>query len=129
MSLGPTFVKMADGKWYKNPVLYGNSSQWFLCFDEDDPPELVIHQPKEQFSKADRWELIDRLLANLGIISRILEHVPCGQRMFPPHYMEFKESIRAYLTIRQPIDLTNLMIKHDGAFDQMPDIEGCYMEF
>jgi hypothetical protein len=42
MSLGATFVRASDGYFYKEPILSGDN--WFICFDEDDPPELVIAQ-------------------------------------------------------------------------------------
>jgi len=29
-----------DGKLYRDPVIEGDG--WFLCFDDDDPPELVV---------------------------------------------------------------------------------------
>lgn len=40
MSLVPTYVKATDDYFYKNPILQGNG--WFICFDDDEPPELVI---------------------------------------------------------------------------------------
>ena len=40
MSLVPTFVKADNGKWYQNPELEGPG--WFICFDDDDPIELVF---------------------------------------------------------------------------------------
>lgn len=40
MSIGPTFVKAYDGYFYQDPILRGDG--WFICFDEDEPPELVI---------------------------------------------------------------------------------------
>lgn len=40
MSLVPTWVLAVDGQFYENPIFKGNG--WFLCFDDDDPPELVI---------------------------------------------------------------------------------------
>ena len=40
MSLVSTYVRAVDGKLYRNPVLRGKG--WFLCFDDDEPPELVV---------------------------------------------------------------------------------------
>lgn len=55
MSLVPTWVLAHDGMYYKNPVLRSNAEiwnsphggpvereKWFICFDDDDPPEIVI---------------------------------------------------------------------------------------
>lgn len=40
MSLVSTYVRAVDGKLYRDPIVVGND--WFLCFDDDDPPELVV---------------------------------------------------------------------------------------
>jgi len=40
MSLVSTYVQATDGQLYKNPDIRGDD--FFLCFDDDDPPELVI---------------------------------------------------------------------------------------
>jgi hypothetical protein len=45
MSLGTTYVRAVDGKFYAEPVFRGVTSKgnrWYLCFDEDDDPELVL---------------------------------------------------------------------------------------
>lgn len=43
MSLGPTFVETQSGVWYKDPVI--RRPDWFICWDEDEPIELVIKRP------------------------------------------------------------------------------------
>jgi hypothetical protein len=42
MSLDYTYVKAVDGNYYRDPVLSG--PDWFICFDDTEPPELVIRQ-------------------------------------------------------------------------------------
>lgn len=45
MSLGTTYVRAVDGKFYAEPVFRGvteNGNRWFICFDEDDDPEFVL---------------------------------------------------------------------------------------
>ena len=53
MSLVSTYVRAVDGKFYRNPVLRGKG--WYLCFDDDEPPELVVlrgkHPPGFSFFK------------------------------------------------------------------------------
>lgn len=46
MSLVPTYVKADDGFFYKDPIVRGQHSgrHYFICFDDDDPPELVIQR-------------------------------------------------------------------------------------
>lgn len=46
MSLVPTWVYAEDGNWYKDPVITGPG--WFICFDDDDPPEMVIRTDQRQ---------------------------------------------------------------------------------
>lgn len=41
MSLVSTFVQSTSGRWYKNPVIRG--ADFFVCWDDDDPIELVVH--------------------------------------------------------------------------------------
>lgn len=40
MSLVSTYVESQERHWYRNPVIYGDV--WFICWDDDDPIELVI---------------------------------------------------------------------------------------
>lgn len=40
MSLVSTWVQFDDGVFYKNPTMRGQG--WFICFDDDEPPELVM---------------------------------------------------------------------------------------
>lgn len=40
MSLVSTYVRADDGLLYRDPVLEGDG--WFICFDDEDPIELVI---------------------------------------------------------------------------------------
>ena len=44
MSLTSTYVEADDGLFYKDPLLHSRTDPvtWFICFDDDDPPELVI---------------------------------------------------------------------------------------
>jgi hypothetical protein len=51
MSLYATWCKCKDGKWYKEPLWLGDdlgdgTVSWFLCLDDDDPPELVYQVGK-----------------------------------------------------------------------------------
>jgi hypothetical protein len=40
MSLVSTYVQSQEGNWYKNPVVKGDG--WFICWDDDEPIELVV---------------------------------------------------------------------------------------
>lgn len=42
MSLVPTYAQAVDGWFYKEPTWRGEG--WFICLDDDDPPELVMYK-------------------------------------------------------------------------------------
>jgi hypothetical protein len=53
MSLVPVYAKCSDGLWYKRPVWHGEYLEdgtfpWFVCLDDDDPPELVVQRDREK---------------------------------------------------------------------------------
>lgn len=54
MSLVATWCYCSDGKWYEDPVWYelaedSKTRSWFLCLDDDDPPELVIQLTDDEY--------------------------------------------------------------------------------
>jgi len=62
MSLGPTAVQSLERVWFKDPLVVGEG--WFVCWDDDDPIELVVahfsdHTPEEVVSllQAQGWEV------------------------------------------------------------------------
>ena len=55
MSLVSTYVRATDGKLYQNPTLSGK--EWFICFDDKDPVELVI-MTKSKLTPKDIFESI-----------------------------------------------------------------------
>lgn len=128
MSLVSTWVRTADGKWYQNPAFYSDSGNWFLCFDDDDPPELVIHQPK-QLSKVERVEVAVALLNRWKIKAKILSHTPCGQRIFPPNWTPFKPAISIFIKIKEAIVIGEMKILFDSVSDEMPDGQGCFYKW
>ena len=43
MSLVPTWVLCDDRRMYRDAVLAAAADgDWFICFDDNDPPELVM---------------------------------------------------------------------------------------
>lgn len=46
MSLVSTYVRAIDGHLYKNPSVDG--AHWFVCFDDEEPPELVVEEGYEK---------------------------------------------------------------------------------
>ncbi len=66
MSLVGTYVLCDDGRWYTNPCWWGslNGRWWFICFDDDDPPEIVIAGAYGQDQVA---AFSDEILTGIGI--------------------------------------------------------------
>lgn len=50
MSLVSTYVLADNGMFYQDPRL--GSDDWFLCFDDKEPPEFVVADPKYYSSEA-----------------------------------------------------------------------------
>lgn len=44
MSLVSSFIYCKDGKFYRNLVYRGENWDWFICFDDQDPVELVVRR-------------------------------------------------------------------------------------
>ena len=80
MSLVSTYVRADDGKMYQNPVLSGDG--WFICFDDDDPVELVV---KNSLGVKDPTQF----LSELGIPSKQMERAQKGaSRIFQKKFEE-----------------------------------------
>lgn len=54
MSMVPTFVQSKEGNWYRNPVVKGDG--WFICWDDDEPIELVVDRDKSTI-----WQVLELL--------------------------------------------------------------------
>lgn len=103
MSLVSTYVKAVDGKFYKNPVLSGPN--WFVCFDDDDPPELVI---------ATRLNLPpERILNDAGIKYSKLRKQGKSGRVFGG---KIKNACAYFFDLDSALPVPN---RHDGAFDKL----------
>lgn len=107
MSLVPTFARAVDGVFYENPVLRGDG--WFLCFDDDDPPELVIRTVHhagfggKAFREKVRARAVE-ILDGLGFRYRITSKEPhcTGQRLFGEN-RQFNPAAAFFLKIESPI--------------------------
>jgi len=70
MSLVSTFVIADDGYFYDDPHIgEPGNPDWFICFDDDDPPELVIFDRRGCPATSRRATLRDarELLQNRGL--------------------------------------------------------------
>lgn len=108
MSLVPTFVLAIDGKFYKDPVLKGDD--WFLCFDDDEPPEVVVRRSGRTSAEEVKQKvqtILDALLLKWSFISNRPRFVG---RCFNG---DIKKAASMFVRIDSPIPVPQ---KHDGVF-------------
>jgi hypothetical protein len=92
MSLVPTIVQTQEGHWYENPVIFSEDRNWFICYDYDDPIELVIKK-----SSNHNVEDILRSLLWKGWHLRIIGKGLQGERLFQSGVVDVKfEPARSY---------------------------------
>lgn len=116
MSLVSTYCLADDGKWYKEPVLGGED--WFICFDDDDPPELVF----KEHSDINPYTL----LRELGIKASLKGRGNRSMRMFSEE-IKFDDAISFWLKIKKPIPAAAIT-EHDGIIDELP-FQGTLYDF
>ncbi len=114
MSIGPTLVRADDDNFYINAEIEGED--FFLCFDEDDPAELVIK--KNERPKDDLLKRVDEVIAELNIKATILkENTKEGiesHRCFGPEDKMYP-AFAVFLDITKPLPHT-IITKHDGIY-------------
>lgn len=119
MSLVPTFVQCADGNYYKELVYRGKG--WFICFDDDDPVELVIKtscavQPKE-------------ILTSLGIqVKKIEKHMTC-HRAFGNSFQNMVEARSYFLIYPSKFPTPRKGDTYDAKYPDMPKREGVFYKY
>ncbi len=122
MSLVATYVKAVNGKWYEDPILEGVSStghRWFLCFDDDDPPEFVY----EAGMHSNPRQNPDWVLSLAGVDVNAIALSNESDRMFGEEWVRAKGY---FVTITNPIPVPS---KFDAVFDEKPTKQGCYYGF
>jgi len=101
MSLVTTYFLASDGNLYE-ATLRGDN--WFLCFDDDDPPELVIKGGEGQSNQRAR-EIAARLLDIVGINADLLTGPHRSGRIFNG---KSARSFAFFLDINEPIPVALL---------------------
>lgn len=85
MSLVSTFVEL-NGVWLKNPTVRSVNADWFLCFDDREPPEVVIKQESIKDREGRSWEELKSCivvrLAAAGITIVPTSKIHRAQRIF-----------------------------------------------
>ncbi len=119
MSCVTTYVQAVDGKWYAEPSFRGVDTagrHWFLCFDDDDPPELVLEEKDGKVNKDDAR----RCLEALGFSFAIAAAGGVSGRQFNSRTRRARSfDVTIYSRIPVPA-------KYDGVFDARPSGQGCF---
>lgn len=101
MSLYPTYVLTDSGEWFRDPVIRGDG--WFLCFDEDEPPELVVRITPED-KPGDAYQRGLQILKDCGIKYRNKGSGPTGSRCFGSSVKaHWYQAISMFVEIIEPI--------------------------
>lgn len=74
MSLVSTLVQSQEGSWYSDPTI--REEHWFICWDDDEPIELVVKEGIDPYS------VIDTLRNNGWLVNIDHENECCGMRIF-----------------------------------------------
>lgn len=117
MSLVSTYVVMDDGLFYKNPVIFDDTNNWYICFDDEDPPEFVIRKNVINLSsKKGAIEKINRFLEEKEIPAKAISISVIAQRDFSIRSKKsnFIDSIGVYLSFSKRIPISNFKHLEDG---------------
>lgn len=131
MSLYPQFVQMSNSKWYRNPIIYGQNNfgnNWFICWDESDPVELVLEYRIKYMEKPGRkLQIITDCLQGAGIKAKVFSCRFGGKRLFPhDNWGKFRTTLSVFIKLLENIDLKNHMFKADEFFNEKPELTGDY---
>jgi hypothetical protein len=121
MSLGYIFIKCDDGKWYRGGAL--GEEDWFLCFDEDEPPEIVIKKKAYEEGLTPQ-KVIEKVGLNADIAGKIKNF---AGRCFTKT-LELEPAIAVYLRIYAPPP-AKWIKDYDKVCDKCPDCEGTFYNF
>lgn len=108
MSLVSTYVLADDGKWYREPVLADDTHMWFICFDDDEPPELVFREG----IGINPYMIFD----DIGLKAKLKGGPRYSGRLFDN---EFHDAISVFLKIKRPIPADRIK-EHDGIITELP---------
>ncbi len=112
MSKYPTYVMADDKEFYKNPTIRGHD--FFICFDEDEDPELVIMK-----NGRDPEQMADRageIIENLDIKAKFLGKPQLWtQRCFGDNF-NFRDAFSTFIRITATFS-ADIISKHEGLYD------------
>ena len=121
MSLVGTYVQTQEGHWYADPTIWGENREWFICYDDDDPIELVIKSSSEK--------TVDTILQDLrknGWVLRVLSRGLSGQRVFDESFTFVPA--KSYFLRQVQKGPTDQMMGDSKRLDKKPNGQGAYYD-
>jgi len=132
MSLTSTYVLMGDNKWYKNPIITNllTESMWFICYDDDDPIELVVEESLwEDITKID--ELLKEL-KQMGYRIKLRRDAITwrpSMRIYPGDGDTTMNSYAAFIMGHTHAPLMDkYIIKSEKNYKERPDCQGMFYD-
>ena len=122
MSLVPTYVQFDDDRWYKDPVI-GEGRQWFICYDDDDPIELVIAAQTHEHAMRKLKQIRDTLLPYACELWIMANPKRQGDRMFGTP-SQFHPAFVCWCWLTAPP--VHLLLEHQGQYDELPPGDKVY---
>ncbi|NIN68878.1 MAG: hypothetical protein GTO63_30165 [Anaerolineae bacterium] len=120
MSLVPDFTYCQDGKWYKELVYADESGDWYVCFDDSEPMEVVIAAECDLSPK----QILDRLEIPY---ERIFKGKTFAGRLFPPDWKYLRRAKAYFVYVRNlAFPVPGEHCKYDQIYDEYPNREGVY---
>jgi hypothetical protein len=116
MSLVATYVYCKDGKYYDDLAYRDQDNTWFICFDDDEPVEVVI---RETCRKSP-----EEILTEVGIpFNSVMKGCRRSMRMFG----KMKDARAYFINVRnEPFPAPRAWDTWDKVFDHNPRREGVY---
>jgi len=107
-----TIYVFAGDEFYKNPIIRGQD--FFICFDDDDIPELVIMKKGRDSDILDNRA--SEILENLNIKAKFKGRATLwSQRCFGDNF-NFQDAYSIFIDITATFS-AEIISKHEGLFD------------
>jgi hypothetical protein len=124
MSLVPTYVRLADGKWYKDPVFRVWDDGSFICMDDDDPPELV------SFNILRGHHAVSLELTRLGFSNADIRSgtMACMRQPLDKR-SRFKQAATWWIHNETGVISPEHVVENDGVYVKTPNRQGVYYDW
>ena len=131
MTMCYIFTRCKNGKYYRGLTYWAeNKKDWFICFDDRDPIELVIRHPEIWGMKGKtKYEYLtsiaEKILSNLDFPSHRLGKFHTSNRMIGRSACWFIRSTQDYAPFT-PFPTPRKWDEWDKVYDEKPKYEGVY---